>query len=263
MDAVMTLRSKAPVIVESHSVLDYELPTDTLLHRLRRFSCLRTLRKCDLLIALTEGDAACWRKYVSQVVVIPNPVSFYCEDVGLCRRRKGRIISVGRLQEPKRFDVLIDAFAMIADQYPDWYVDVYGDGEYRDDLERRIQAKGLKDRFFLRQPTAAVMEEYMSSQLFVLCSDFEGFGLVLVEAMACGLPVVSTNCPYGPSEIVENGVTGLLADMNSRDLAAKMSRLLSDDCLRETMGHAAHQAAARYRQSVVMSEWEKAYVSIA
>jgi len=97
----------------------------------------------------------------------------------------------------------------------------------------------------------------------VLCSDYEGLPLVLIEAMACGIPVVSTDCPYGPREIIDDGVTGLLSAMDAQALADKMEWMMSHEAEREEMGARAHQAAARYKKDVVMVEWEKAYLSLA
>ena len=258
----MALKERTPVIVESHSVLVYELPADTWIHKIQKRVYLKSLKPCDLLIALTEGDAACWRHYVRQVEVVPNPVSFYVDHLDALSRQPGRIISVGRLQEPKRFDVLIDAFALIAQRFPDWSVDIYGDGEFRERLGRQIHQHGLASRVSLRMPTSDIRSAYEHSQLFVMSSDFEGFGLVLVEAMACGLPVISTDCPYGPAEIVEDGVTGLLCKMDAHDMADKLSWLITHEQERVEMGRRAHQAAARYRQTVVMQQWEQVYLRL-
>ena len=107
-----------------------------------------------------------------------------------------------------------------------------------------------------------IYTEYQRSQFFVLSSDFEGFGLVIVEAMACGIPVVSTDCPYGPSEIVEDAKSGLLAKMDVQDLAAKMEWMITHEEERIAMGIAARQAAARYRKEIIMPQWEQAYLSV-
>lgn len=262
MGDIMSVKSRVPIVVESHSILNYEMPTNSLRHIIQKFIYLRALKKCNLLIALTKGDATCWKHYFPQVLSIPNPVSFYCNDIEHQKRLSGRIICVGRLQEPKRFDIVIEAFSMIADKYPEWYVDIYGDGDYRNTLEKIILQKGLELRIFLRMSTKDLYAEYVSSQFFVHSSEFEGFGLVLIEAMACGLPVVSTNCPFGPSEIVENGINGFLTELDAYDMASKMEWMISHEKERNEMGKNAHLTAARYKEHVVMKEWEKAYESV-
>ena len=125
-----------------------------------------------------------------------------------------------------------------------------------------ISSKGLKGRVHIFEPTSDIYTEYQRSEFFVHSSDFEGFGLVIVEAMACGIPVVSTNCPYGPSEIIEDGKTGLLAKMDVKDLAEKMEWMMTHDEERRLMGVNAHQAAARFRKETIMPQWEEAYLSV-
>ncbi len=98
--------------------------------------------------------------------------------------------------------------------------------------------------------------------MLVMSSDSEGFGLVLVEAMACGIPVVATNCPFGPREIIEEGITGLLSGMDTQDLADKMEWMMTHDIERVEMGHNAYLAAARYEKNRVMAEWERTYLSV-
>jgi len=129
-------------------------------------------------------------------------------------------------------------------------------------LQTMISDYQLSRQIHLLSPVLDIYMEYSRSQFFVLCSDFEGFGLVIVEAMACGIPVVSTDCPFGPSEIIEDGKTGLLAKMEVQDLADKMEWMITHEEERKAMGVRAHQAAARYRKEVVMPEWEKAYLSV-
>jgi glycosyltransferase involved in cell wall biosynthesis len=195
------------------------------------------------------------------VVVIVNPVSDYPEVIDDEPKITGRIVSMGRLQPQKRFDRLIDAFSLIADKYPGWFIDIYGEGNERQMLEDLIKSHGLVGRVHLKGESSNVFTEYKRSQFFAFSSDTECFGLVLIEAMACGIPAVSVNCPFGPSEIIEDGVTGLLTKMNANDLAAKMEWMITHEAERQEMGARARKAAARYQIQVVMKDWEKAYAS--
>lgn len=262
---IVKVTQNAKVIIESHVAYDYFLmgksKTDRLLYVL--FSPLRAIRKADMLIALTEHDASCWRhQKVKNVQVVPNPVTYYADDVNNVRKEKGRIIVVGRLASQKRIDRLIEAFSYISDRYPGWYVDIYGEGELREDLDYLIKEKGLKGRVNIMNFVHDIYPEYRRSQFLVLSSDFEGFGLVIIEAMACGIPIVSTDCPFGPSDIIDDGKTGLLAKMDVQDLADKMEWMISHADERHVMGENAHKKAAEYRKEIVMPRWEEMYVSL-
>lgn len=268
---LMRIAGRVPVVVESHLAYGYSPlargATGRILDML--FPPMRAIRRSGLLIALTEGDASRWRKKHNNVCVIPNPLTcypalprFFSEAERQSPSSDScRIICVGRLSPQKRFDRMVDAFALIAERYPRWRVDIFGDGgkDGKRLLQQRIESKGLAGRIDIHQPVDDIYAEYRRSDFFVLSSDFEGFGLVIIEAMACGIPVVSTDCPFGPSEIIADGETGLLAKMEVQDLADKMEWMITHEEERTEMGRKAREAAARYRKEVVMPEWEKAY----
>lgn len=265
---VMRVAGATPVVVESHLAYGHDVirrgVTEKWLYRI--FNPRKAIARAQLLIALTEGDARCWREQgMRRVTVIPNPVTSYPEAIPQLPSSVSapRIICVGRLTPQKRIDRLIDAFALIAGEFPAWHVDIFGEGELKEQLLRQIADKGLGGRVRILPPTGDIYSEYLRSQLFVLCSDFEGFGLVIVEAMACGMPVVVTDCPYGPSEIIEDGISGLLSRLDAEDLAVKMARVMADDALRLAMGRQARLSAARFRKERVIPLWEQAYRSAA
>lgn len=262
---VLSVADGIPVVIESHLAQGYQVIKRGLTEKLMYFiwNPIKAIKHSSLLIALTEGDAACWKKFqVGNVRVIPNPVILYNDHISSKEKEQGRIICVGRFTPQKRFDRLIEAFSLIADKYPTWHVDIYGDGEDKEKLQKQILEKNLTHRIILNPPTKDIYSEYLKSQFFVLSSDFEGFGLVIVEAMACGLPVVATDCPYGPSEIVEDGVTGVLSKMEVTDLAAKIEWMITHETERQSMGQTAHQVVAKYRKEIIMKEWENAYLSV-
>ena len=223
---------------------------------------LKYFEKCACLVSLTENDARHWRKHSDHVVVIPNPVAFYPDSIHDIPKEEGRILCVGRLNDQKRIDWLISAFSKIADIFPKWHVDVFGEGDKKSALQKQIQECNLQDRFILHEPTTTILEEYKRSQFLVLSSAYEGRPLVLIEAMACGLPCVSFDCPSGPAEIIDDGVTGLLAaEGNVDDLAAKMEWMITHDTERLEMGEKAYVAAAVYKPSNLMTRWEDLYGS--
>lgn len=249
-------------VVEAHGAFPAIMAGETWKTKIKAKQILNSIKKSDLLISLTSADAEYWKYYVPKVTNIPNPVTFYIENPDVSLKQNGRIICVGRLHEQKRIDRLIDAFSMIANNYPSWYIDVYGTGEKKAELEKQIEQSGLIHRIHLLEPTRQIKEEYLKSQFFVLSSDYEGMPLVLLEAMACGVPCVSTRCPFGPSELIEDGETGLLTNLDSHDLASKMEWMIVHNKERNIMGVKAHQAAAHYKKENVMRMWEKAYLSV-
>ena len=261
---IMSVSSLTKIAIESHTAYPVEMVGGSVFRKIKTHGYINALKKSDMMITLTKGDTQCWRKHLKNVISVVNPVSFYYE--GLNKQRvlpQKRIIGVGKMCSQKRFDRLINAFALIAHKYDEWTVDIYGDGEDREKLEALVIRKGLSERVSLHQPTNDIMSEYLNSEIFVLSSDYEGLPLVLLEAMACGVAPIATKCPFGPDEVINDGVNGLLADMDVHDLSEKIDWLISHETERKIIAKNAYVSAARYRKDVVMKEWEEAYLSIA
>ncbi|MBR0047793.1 MAG: glycosyltransferase [Prevotella sp.] len=260
---VMKVVKPVPVVIESHLAYGYSVIRRGLAEKLLYlvYNPQRAIRRSQLLVALTSGDADNWRRHgVRNIVKIPNPLTRYDMTPPAVEKVPGRIICVGRLTRQKRYDRLIDAFALLADKYPQWHVDIFGQGEDLEELQQRILAKGVRIRIL--KPTKDIYTEYWRSQFFVMSSDFEGFGLVIIEAMSCGLPIVSTNCPHGPEEIIADGETGLLANLDTSDLAEKIEWMITHESERQAMGASARRAAADYLCKDVAKRWEQAYKSV-
>jgi len=249
-------------VVESHTAYAHDMIPNRWIDRLTLFLKIRNIRRFDFLIALTESDAKAWRSQRVRVKVVPNHVAYYPKALPVASREVGRILAVGRLHPQKRFDRLIDAFALIAQKYPQWHIDIFGRGAEKYTLLQQVNALHLEKRVFIYDPVDDISSEYKRSQFLVLSSDYEGFGLVIAEAMACGTPVVSTNCPFGPAEIIEDGVTGLLCELNAQHLASKIEWMITHDDEREAMRCAAYQSAATYQKEHVLSLWQSVYKNI-
>lgn len=216
-------------------------------------SILKALQNGNCLVALTKADAAYWNKYVSQVEVIPNMITITPSVVSDYESK--RVISVGRYSYEKGFDMLIEAWSLIADKYPAWELYIYGNGD-RAPFERLVNQLRLQDSVFCLPATGNIVSAYSKCSIYVMSSRYEGFGLVLTEAMSCGLPCISFDCPYGPSEIIDNGKDGYLVEKNNiHSLVDKMSRLMGDGDLRKQLGMAAMQNVARYNKKNMMERW--------
>ena len=164
---------------------------------------------------------------------------------------------MGRLASVKGFDLLLEAWAKVARKYPDWHLDIVGGGEERGKLERLITSLGLEGSASLEGVTPCVDNYYRRSSLFVLSSRLEPFGLVLIEAKSFGLPVVAYDCPFGPREVVRDGVDGILVENGSVEgLAQAMMRMLQEEDLRRKYGaEALADFKARWHVENVLDKW--------
>lgn len=219
-----------------------------------RWNMDRKVDKLDALVVLTEGHCSDWGKKVP-IYVIPNSLSFYPERYSSCMNKQ--VIMIGRYNDAKGYDFLIPAWAIVHRKYPDWILNVYGSGELRDQVVSWIHERKLDDSIILHEPTDDIMDKYLESSICVISSRYEGFSLVALEAMSCGVPVVSFDCPHGPRYIIKNGEDGLLVDENnSQALADGMCRVIEDTNMRKRFGANARKNVVRYSQDAVMNQWD-------
>jgi glycosyltransferase involved in cell wall biosynthesis len=151
----------------------------------------------------------------------------------------------------------------VSRRFPDWHLTIYGEGEERESLLQQIHHLGVEGSITLHNPVPHIEEEMTKHSLFVLSSRFEGFGLVLVEAMTCGLPVVSFDCPHGPRDIIAHGKDGLLVPNGDiHALAEAMVRLMEHAELRQQMGVQGQKDVQRYAIDTVMARWMQLFESL-
>lgn len=187
--------------------------------------------------------------------VIPNAVDLPAGWVD--RRGANNLVAVGRLTHQKGFDLLLDAFALIEASVPDWRLVIWGEGEDRAGLEERRAALGLEDRVKFPGVTATPGQWIETADAFVLSSRYEGWGIVLLEAMAAGLPVVSFDCDFGPATMISHGQDGLLVPPENIDaLAASLKAVTTDAGLRRRLGRQAAESARRYAPASILAQWD-------
>lgn len=216
-------------------------------------------RRLDAVITLTEADARLHREHFGadapHVTAIPNVVP--PPVVTAPPHRAPVVMAAGRLVGGKRFDLAIEAFARLVPEHPDWRLRIYGRGPEAPRLRSLINERGLYNHVTLMGPRSPLDTEWSKAAIAVSASARESFGMTLVEAMHCGLPVVSTDCPHGPGEIVEHGTTGLLVPTgDARALAHALGTLISQDELRSRMAAAAVAAARRYAPGRIAERYE-------
>lgn len=233
-------------------------------------SLVGKLRRLDQLVVLTDKSKASWPE-LSNVTVIPDPITILREKETVNsvkfavagKRGVGvnRVVTIGRYAYQKGYDLLLQAWAELSrirelENGEEWTLDIYGQGD-QTDYRRLMTELGIDtDCCHLNGPIEDVVKAYKNSNIFVLSSRFEGFGMVLVEAMACGLPVVSFDCPAGPDEIITDGVDGLLVPSGDvHALAEKLMVLMSDENLRRRLGQQARQTAQRYDMATLADQW--------
>ena len=215
--------------------------------------------KLDALVTLTERDADDYRRAFRNsplITSIPN-ASWGFGDL----RSNGSartVVAAGRLSKQKAYARLIAAFARVAEAHPDWHLVIYGRGPRRAHLERLIDRRGLRGNVTLAGPVEDIGGAMASASIFALSSHFEGFPMVLLEAMSVGLPVVSFDCPTGPREIVRSGHNGLLVpEGDVPELAAALIRMIEDEDLRRRCSAGALETAAEYSPDEIGRRWER------
>ena len=219
----------------------------------------RRYGRLDALAVLTEGDRADYAALLAgartRVVRLPNAVPALAGDGA--RPEAQVVVAAGRLTRQKGFDLLVRAFAEVAPRFPGWELRIYGGGQERAALERQVEAAGMAGRIRLMGSTRRLGEAFAEASVFALSSRFEGFGMVIVEAMGCGLPVVSFDCPRGPADIITPGSDGLLvAPEDVGGFAAALGELMSDPERRRSYGAAARATARAYDPATIAARWE-------
>lgn len=217
----------------------------------------RLVRKFDRFVVLTEEDAKMWGE-MPNIRVIPNAANFIAQKYSDCSEK--RVIAVGRLDYQKSFDRLILVWEKVHEKMQDWRLDIFGQGEWKDMLQGMIDERGLQDVVRINAPTKNIGKEYSESSMLVMSSHYEGFPMVMIEAMACGLPAVSFDFKCGPKDIIKDGENGVIVPDGDIDaLAEAMMKLMGDDELRKRMGEEAKKVVETYSEKKVMSKWMKLY----
>lgn len=211
-------------------------------------------KQYDKIVVLTQEDKDTNWSGFDNVSVLPNPVSFESDADSSLNNKV--VVTFGRLDPMKNFSSLIRAFQLVSQKYPDWKLRIYGDGSQKVDLHNCIEELSLQNIVFLMGFTDNVKEALYQSSIMSLSSLTEGFSLVLVEAMECGVPVVSYQCPCGPKDIITDGVDGFLVPVNDeRAMADRICQLIEDEELRHKMGAAAKETAKKYHIENIIKEW--------
>ena len=202
--------------------------------------------KLDALVLLTKQDKQDWHVHTESS----------------CLTNK-QAIMVGRYNEAKGYEYITEAWEIVHKRHPDWILNIYGSGEMHDDVERWIKERNLQDTMIMHEPTNHIMEKYTESSICVLSSRYEGFTLVIMEAMSCGVPCISFDTPFGPRNIITDGEDGILVEyLNTKALADNICKVIEDENLRKRLGTNAKKNIQRYSQETIMQQWQDLFHSL-
>ena len=256
----------AALVLESHIDKRFILSNDPenqqtvlrWLHNLYHMKVIqRKARHFDVLVSLSQEDANEWSQYVKKTAVITNIV--HLNDTNRYSSQKNKkCIFVGRYVEQKGIPDLFKIWQLVHKKHPDWQLDLYGEGNLYE--QTLAEADNLQANIHVHKSDNDIFERYLDSSLFLLTSIYEPFGLVMPEAMSCGLPVVAFNCPSGPARIITDGTDGFLIPERDIQLyAEKVCTLIEDEDLRKRMSKAAIQSSQRFSTKQIMAQWESLF----
>ncbi|MDR2269605.1 MAG: glycosyltransferase family 4 protein [Sphingobacterium sp.] len=223
------------------------------LNRWRMYQDLAIAKKYDRFVVLTHEDLDYW-KGLKNIVVIPNahtflpavPASLSCKHA----------LAIGRFDYQKGFDQLIEAWKTISERYPEWTLDIYGEGPLKEELTNQIIQLGLSGRIILHRPVKNIMDIYLGCAMLLMTSRYEGLPMALLEAQACGIPMVSFACKCGPRDIIRQDKNGfLVAEGDLVDFAEKVCLLINDQQLRIAMGNTARKMSENFNEEYIMRQW--------
>lgn len=216
-------------------------------------------KKYDKIIVLCKTDKLKWQRFSDKVAYIYNPLTIHCEHPSSCDSKI--IIAVGRLDYQKGYDYLLQIWSLVHKKHPDWILNIYGDGTLLNNLNGQIRDLCLSESVFLRGKTDNIVSKYTESSIFVLTSRDEAFGLVITEAEACGLPIITYNCPSAPAELVSDGENGyVIAPIgNISEFADRICHLIENVNLRKLMGRKSVHMAVKFQIDKIIKQFEILY----
>lgn len=225
-----------------------------LIGELRTRELINQTKNLDKLVVLTKEDESEWKESNENITQIYNFSAFESEEVSNLNTKT--VIAVGRLAEQKGFDLLIAAWSLVVAENNDWILRIFGTGHLENQLKEQAKRLGIFDSIVFEGQTDFVAEKILQSAIFALSSRYEGFPLVLLESITCGVPIVSFDCKTGPSEIITANDCGILVqDGNIHEFAKSLIKVMNDEELRKKMGEKAKEKSRFFSKKFIMNQW--------
>lgn len=267
-DLISSIKCRAKKIIECHEarfftqsgMANHQNVLSKLFTKFYRKLYFRTIeRKADVIVTLTEGDKLLWNK-AKRIEVIPNFSNIQVSQKSSCHSK--RVIAVGRLSWEKGYDRLIDIWELVSRKSPDWQLDIFGEGELEKNLSYKIAKKHINN-ITIHPTTNNISYEFSKSSICVMTSYYEGFALVLLEALKHGVPCVAYDCPFGPASIIEDNRCGYLIDNgNINVFAKKLCTLMNDENARKKFSKESIKRSKDFAIDTIMGKWNNLFESL-
>lgn len=257
--AKIQIESKPVFIREIHSLKNYRLAhARTFIDKITAifgdwYDYSWNIKNYDQIVVLTNEDKEINWKNNNKVCVIGNPITIPIESSTLTSYK---FITAGRLVYIKNHQSLINAWKIVNQKHTDWQLEIWGDGPLKNKLLEQINNLGLDHKVLLKGYTNDIISQMLRASGCILSSLYEGISLVLIEAMSCGLPLISYACPCGPKELIDHGKNGFLCEVNNEiKLAEYICTIIEDNTLRIKMGQASKKKAEEFQLDRILTKW--------
>jgi glycosyltransferase involved in cell wall biosynthesis len=259
------LKNRVPLVLEMHSskfVEERELKNDFLTKVISNgISLLKKtgIKKYDRFVVVTSESIAEWE--IEDAIVIPNPLWFASEKSSALENKK--VIAVGRHTYEKGFDSMLLIWKKVVAKHPDWILEIYGKASENINLKLLAENLSISDNVVFYEPVQDIDKKYLEASFYLMTSRFEGFGMVLIEAMASGLPCIAYDCPCGPRGVISQNQDGFLIENgNESDYVKAIETLIDNAALRRKMGKKAKLSSEKYNIDLIMDTWNQLFIGI-
>lgn len=264
IEILPTLQDTSKKILEFHYTKNYLVNFVRGLHSVRfrnlhilkmqwmQWKLAQIAKKYDVFVGLTKKDVGLWGN-PKNMTFVHNPLSFRSDKKSTCTNK--RIISVGSWTPAKGMDQLLEAFGPLAKDYRDWHIELFGSGQDEQLLRSIIRKYYMENQITLHAPVKNIGDYLVEASIYAFPSRSDGFGLVITEAMECGLPTVAMDCPCGPCEIVTERTGIVVPEQDIAAFRSALKKLMDSESLRQEMGLAAQQEVKRFYPEAIMPKW--------